>query len=54
MMRLDDIKTDQVHLEVYECLCGFHVGLDAAYIDQVENISINCPACGLRIDGDVD
>jgi hypothetical protein len=28
-----------------ECNCGFHIGLDATYLDQVGDIILNCPAC---------
>ena len=36
-------------LDVYECDCGFHIGLDATYLDQVKDIDIPCPNCGLII-----
>lgn len=45
MKRLNDVENDQVQLEVYECDCGFHIGLDATYTDQVGEISIRCPHC---------
>jgi hypothetical protein len=50
--RLKDIETEQVQLEVYECSCGFHVGLDATYAEQVEPPTIACPACGKAITAD--
>jgi len=50
MKRLKDIETDEVSLEVYQCDCGFHVGLDATYTDQVGPASVVCPSCGLRLD----
>lgn len=37
-------------LEVYECECGFHIGLDATYLEQVEEVVIECPSCGSIID----
>lgn len=44
--QLKDISNEQVALEVYECSCGFHVGLDATYMEQVEDcIEVNCPSC---------
>jgi hypothetical protein len=52
--RLSDIMTGEVQLEVYECKCGFHVGLDATFAAQVEPPSVVCPACGLRIEADED
>jgi len=43
----------KVELEVFECLCGFHIGLDATYLDLVGNVEIRCPACEstIRTDG---
>ena len=43
---IEDVETDIVSLEVWECECGFHIGLDSTYLDQVENaIKIQCPSC---------
>lgn len=42
---LFDIQNDFVQLEVYECTCGFHIALDAPYLEQVDEISIKCPSC---------
>jgi hypothetical protein len=40
-------------LEVYECDCGFHIGVDASYLDQVCQIyNTACPACGSPINID--
>jgi len=42
--RLKDI------LEVYECDCGFHLGVDATYLEQVtSSVEILCPSCGKAI-----
>ena len=37
--------TDKYQLEVFECQCGFHIGLDASYLDQVGDITLPCPSC---------
>ncbi|MGX1811467.1 hypothetical protein ACWIGI_37570 [Nocardia sp. NPDC055321] len=37
-------------LEVAECGCGFHIGLDATFVDQVADFVIICPACHSVID----
>jgi hypothetical protein len=50
MKRLNSIENDQVQLEVIECDCGFHIGLDATFIDQVQDFKINCPSCKAIID----
>lgn len=48
--RLKSIENDQVQLEVIECDCGFHLGLDATYLDQVGDFKILCPSCKAVID----
>jgi len=43
---VQDIETDKASFEVYECTCGYHMGFDASYLDQVDgNISAECPSC---------
>lgn len=43
------VGTKKYSFEVIECECGFHIGLDATYLDQVADIDIKCPACGETI-----
>jgi len=50
MKRLNSVENEKVSLEVIECDCGFHIGLDASYLDQVADFQIECPACGSIID----
>jgi len=45
MKILDSIHTKQYELEVVECDCGFHMGIDATYLDQVGGVRTICPAC---------
>lgn len=47
---IESVETKTVQLEVFECDCGFHIGLDFTYLDQVENISMPCPSCGALIE----
>ena len=42
---IDEIETDKYTLAVFECDCGFHLGLDMTYLDAVDNIKIACPNC---------
>jgi len=48
MRRLRSIENEQVQLEVIECDCGYHMGIDATYLDQVEDVFLTCPACTKR------
>ena len=50
MKRLEPISTDQVELEVAECECGFHIGLDATFMEQVSDFVIQCPSCSATLD----
>lgn len=50
MKYLHDCETDEYVLEVIECDCGFHLGLDSTYLGQVEYIQIECPSCTALID----
>jgi len=42
---LKPIETDEYSLCVYQCKCGFHIGLDATYLEQVGDIITICPSC---------
>jgi len=50
MKRLKSVENEKVQLEVIECDCGFHLGLDATYLVQVGDFKIKCPSCGIEID----
>jgi hypothetical protein len=53
MKRLPSIETDIVQLEVGECDCGYHFGIDATFLEQVSDVKFPCPACGREIDTDI-
>jgi hypothetical protein len=58
MIILGDIETTLsdngqavgVELTVLECKCGFHLGIDSTYIEQVGPITMECPSCGRKIE----
>lgn len=50
MKRLKSVENEQVQLEVVECDCGYHMGIDATYLDQVGDFKTTCPSCGVVID----
>jgi len=46
-MAKSKVITKGYELEVHECLgCGFHTGVDATYLDQVDTATVHCPGCG--------
>jgi hypothetical protein len=41
---------DKYELEVVECTgCGFHLGIDASYLEQVDGVGLLCPSCGMAL-----
>jgi hypothetical protein len=50
MKRLNSIETEQYALEVLECDCGYHMGVDATYMEQVNDFVTMCPNCAVIID----
>jgi hypothetical protein len=50
MKRLESIENGTVQLEVIECSCGYHMGIDATYLDQVGDFVTTCPNCEAEID----
>lgn len=49
MKRLKGVETEEYSLEVIECDCGFHLGLDATYLDQIGDFITICPNCSMGI-----
>jgi hypothetical protein len=49
MKTMESIEMEKYSLEVVECDCGFHLGVDLSYLDQVGGINIKCPSCGRGI-----
>ena len=50
MRRLESVEVGKVQLEVGECDCGYHFGVDATYLDQVGDFKFKCPSCRREID----
>ena len=42
---IGDVENDKFSLEVVECECGFHLGVDTSYLEQVGSVEIICPSC---------
>lgn len=55
MERLEGAVTSDgtAELEVIECDCGYHMGIDASFVTHVDHaffdIETRCPACGEEI-----
>ena len=47
---VQSVENDKFTLDVFECKCGFHMGIDSSYLEQVEDVKIACPSCGEIID----
>ena len=50
MKRLPSVETDIVVLEIGECDCGYHFGIDATFMEQVGDFTFHCPSCDKLID----
>lgn len=50
MKRLPSVETGKVQLEIGECDCGYHFGVDATYLEQVGDFVFICPSCKKPID----
>lgn len=50
MRRLASIDTNTVSLEIGECDCGYHFGVDAEFLIQVGDFIFTCPSCKIEID----
>ena len=50
MKRLKGAESDVYSLEVGECDCGYHFGVDATYLEQMGDFLFECPACLKAID----
>ena len=47
---MKSIETEQYTLEVIQCDCGYHMGIDATFIKQVNDFVTVCPSCSAVID----
>jgi len=46
---IESLQGNTSSIEVVECGCGYHMGFDGSYLDQVGDIECECPACGCTI-----
>ena len=50
MIRLKSVETDEVQLEIGECDCGYHFGIDATFLESGGDFKFRCPSCETEID----
>jgi hypothetical protein len=50
MKRLPSVETELVSLEVGECDCGYHFGIDVTFLEDVGDFTFRCPSCDKCID----
>ena len=47
---IGEYENDKVSMIFVECNgCGYHLGVDNTYLDQVDAVTTECPSCGLRL-----
>lgn len=39
------VPISKCEIEIIECDCGYHMGIDTTYLDQVEHFIAKCPSC---------
>ena len=47
------VSLSKCEIEVIECDCGYHLGVDATYIDQVGHFLTRCPSCDREINTEI-
>ena len=51
---LQSVETDQYSLDVIECSCGYHMGIDSTFLEQVGDFKTICPSCSREIETKID
>jgi len=46
---MKEVKIDKCDISIIECDCGYHLGVDNTYIEQVGHFITKCPSCGTMI-----
>lgn len=44
------VSIDICDMTIIQCHCGYHLGVDNTYLDQVNDFTTKCPSCSLIID----
>lgn len=46
---VESLQGETATIEVVECTCGYHMGIDSSFLDQVSDMKVSCPSCGATI-----
>ena len=47
---IENYESDKVSMEIVECVgCGYHLGIDSTFLEQVGDINTTCPSCAEHI-----
>lgn len=46
---IESLQGETATVEVVECSCGYHMGIDSTFLDQVSDMKVSCPSCGATI-----
>jgi hypothetical protein len=44
------VNIEKCEIDIIECDCGYHLGVDLTYLDQVGDFKTKCPSCNTVID----
>ena len=47
------VPLSKCEIEVLECDCGYHMGLDSSFLEQVGHFKTICPSCEKEIDTEI-
>ena len=39
------VPLNKCEIEVIECDCGYHMGIDSSFLEQVGHFKTRCPSC---------
>jgi len=47
------VPLSKCEIEVIECDCGYHMGIDSTFLEQVDHFTTPCPSCGKEINTEI-
>ena len=43
------VPISKCQIDIIECDCGYHMGIDVTFTDQVNDFKTKCPSCKVTI-----